>query len=506
MSIKLSNPLTGEELYTFEKSTDDQIVEAYATARKEFMELRKTTVKERLKDIKKVKNYVLNNQEALCDEIIAETGKSRTDALVSEIYGILEYIEFLENMAEKSLKSRKVKTPISLMGKKSLIYHDPLGVVLIIQPWNYPLIQASMAILGAYVTGNAVIYKASEWTPLRGVLEEMMKPLKGLHILYGDGETGTKLINAKPAKVFFTGSGRTGRKIMAQCSQYLIPVDLELGGKDPAIVFDDVDLKRTVAGVLWGALTNAGQSCSSVERVYVHEKIYDEFVKLMIEEMEKLVVSDAKDADLGCMNAMFQYDIVKKHIEDAKSKGADIYTFGENKGLFLNPVILTNVDKSMDIFVDESFGPIIPVVSFKSEDEVVKMANDSVYGLSASVWSSDLIRCERVAHSLDVGAVSINNVMITEGNPHLPWGGVKESGFGRSKGTDGLMGFVNIKAVVIDKQSSKLEANWYPYTEKKYKKFQKLIDAIFRNSGIIGLIKVAIAGMSVESEAQKPRK
>ena len=513
-TITVHNPITGEPLYDVQETPEEQIQQTFERAREAFLKVRGLSVKERLKFIKRMKQYIVAHQERIMDRIIAETGKSRMDALVSEIFSVLDHLEYLEKRAEDILKEKKVETPLALMGKKSYIYHDPLGIILVISPWNYPFYLAIVPITSAFVAGNAVIFKPSEHTPLRGLIEEIVSecdfPENAIQVVYGTGVTGSRLIDHRPNKIFFTGSVRTGKKIMEQASNYLIPVELELGGKDAMIVFDDVNLERTVAGAIWGAITNCGQSCTSVERLYVHENIHDEFVALLKQRLQDLVIGEgtSPDVDVGSMTPEFQVRIVEEHLRDAEAKGAKVTKLGrqlKDGKLFLPIMVVENVNDSMKIWTEETFGPIIPVTKFKTEDEVIQAVNSSPYGLSASVWSKDLERARRVARLLEVGNVSINNVMLTEGNPALPFGGVKESGFGRIKGEVGLLGFTNIKSVIIDKQSNKLEPNWYPYTKRKYELFKQLMTALFASRGIMRLLKAALVGLKLERESQKKR-
>ncbi|MCG8673460.1 MAG: aldehyde dehydrogenase family protein, partial [Pseudomonadales bacterium] len=411
------------------------------------------------------------------------------------------------------LADKKVSTPLTLMGKKSRIFHEPLGTVLVIAPWNYTFHIGLTSILAGFVTGNAVVFKPSEVTPMKGLFERIfaVDPLieQSVFITYGTGTTAQRLIAEKPAKIFFTGSARTGKRILNQAADLMIPVDLELGGKDPAIVFDDVSLDRAVKGIMWGGLTTAGQSCSSVERIYVQEKIYDQFVEKLVEEVNTLVLNsgDAGNADIGGMTVDFQLDIVRRHVDDAKAKGAKILTGGnvlhENE-LFYLPTVLTDLTDDMDIVKEETFGPVLPVFKFKSEDEIIERSNNTEFGLSASVWSKDMKRAERVARQLECGAVSINNVMLTEANPNLPFGGAKASGYGRQKGEEGLLGFTRSKSILIDADSNKLEPNWYPYTQSKYNLFIELIDTLFVKSPI-KLLKLALVGMKLDAEAKKKR-
>ncbi len=495
------------------ETSEEQVQQLFSEARKAAHRLRKTSVKTRLEAVHKMIDYIVGHKDEILDMITTETRKSRSDALVSELLGVLDNFEWLEHNAEKLLADKKVPTPITLMGKKSRIYHEPLGTVLIISPWNYPFHIGLTSIMAAYVAGNAVVFKPSEVTPLTGLFEKLfaLDPIleQSVYIAYGTGITAQRLIDQRPAKIFFTGSARTGKRILAQAAEKLIPVDLELGGKDQAIVFDDVNLDRAVAGVVWGALTNAGQSCSSVERIYVQDTIYDQFVAKATEEVNRLVVNagDSGNADMGGMTVDFQLDIVRKQVEDAKAKGAQVLTGGEllhENELFYMPTVLTNLDDSMLIVKEETFGPVLPIFKFSSEEEVIALTNDSEFGLSASVWSNDLERCDRVARQLECGAVSINNVMLTEGNPWLPFGGTKSSGYGRQKGEEGLLGYTRTKSVLVDKNSAKIEPNWYPYTQRKYNLFVQLIDALFSKSPF-KLLKAAVIGIQLESEAKKKR-
>lgn len=497
--------------------TEQDAASVFLRAREAQRKLVQLPLEVRLQGLKKLLENLLENRNEVIDILCRETRKCRTDALVSEVLGVLDNFEWLLKNTSKILKEKKVSTPITLLGKKSRIVHEPLGTVLIIAPWNYPLHIGLTSILAAYVCGNAVVYKPSELTPMQGLFEKLFSvdPIlaDSVQVVYGTGLSAQRLIRQKPAKVFFTGSARTGKKILAQCSEFLIPVDLELGGKDQAIVFDDVNIDRAVKGVLWGALTNAGQSCSSVERIYVQDTIYKEFVARTKIEIEKLVVNsgDLGNADIGGMTADFQLDIVHQQVVDAKSDGANILSGGatlvENE-LFYLPTLLTNVDNSMRVLQEETFGPLVPVIPFSSETEVVKLSNDTEFGLSASVWSANQQRAYRVARQLECGAVSINNVMLTEGNPALPFGGTKASGYGRQKGAEGLLGYTQSKSILIDSNSSKIEPNWYPYTRAKYQLFDQLIQALFRHgrwNKPLQLLRAALIGMKLEGLSSKDR-
>lgn len=490
-----------------------EIAGIYAQAKEGQKHLAGLSVSQRLKYVAALKEIILARKEEIIDRIQQDTKKSRSDALVSEIFGTLDHLSFLIDQSVRALQDQKVKTPLALMGKKSFVYYEPMGTVLVISPWNYPFYQAIVPITIAFVTGNSTIYKPSEVTPLTGLVEELLEqagfPKDVVQLVYGKGDVGSALIDARPDKIFFTGSVTTGKKIMAQAAQQLIPVELELGGKDPMIVFEDADIERSVAGALWGGLTTLGQSCTSVERLYVHDSIYEDFKKLLLKKVGEIVqkVDLDGDADVGAMTSDLQVKIISQQFDDAKSKGATVLSGADWDGEdpLIPPIILENVSDDMLVAYEETFGPIIPLYRFFSEGEVVDRANDSEFGLSASVWTGDKKRADRVARALVTGNVSINNVMLTEGNHHLPFGGVKNSGIGRYKGVWGLHAFSNVKAILVDANKNAIEANWYPYTKTKYQLFSDMTEGLFQG-GFSGLIKFALSGMKLESYANKAGK
>jgi len=292
---------------------------------------------------------------------------------------------------------------------------------------------------------------------------------------------------------------------MAQASEHLIPVELELGGKDPMIVFEDVTIQRAAAGAVWGGITCLGQSCTSVERIYVQSSIFNEFKEELIRQVKaiKQETDSDGDADVGGMTTDFQVDIIGELWKDAKEKKASFHPDSwDGKSKMIPPMVVDNISDDMKLMDEEIFGPLLPIIPFETEEEAIKMANDSLYGLSASVWSKDLKRADRVARAIVTGNVSINNVMLTEGNPALPFGGIRNSGFGRYKGEMGLHSFCNIKSILIDSDSSTIESNWFPYTKKKYELFSAMTVNLF-SKGISSFIKFAITGLKLESYSNK---
>lgn len=483
--------------------------QVYINARTAGKTISTLDVESRLAYIKRLKRVIMKNEDKILSYIQTETGKSKTDAYVSEIFSTLDHLSFMEKKAAKFLSDEKVSTPIALMGKKSRIFYEPLGTVLIISPWNYPFFMATVPITSALIAGNAVVYKPSEFTPMKGLLEQLFEeagiPKNWVQVVYGDGDTGKKLVDQKPSKIFFTGSVPTGKKIMKQAAEHLIPVELELGGKDPMIVFDDVDLDRTSSGALWGGFTNSGQACTSVERLLIHRNIYNEFRDLLVQKAKKLTQSENGDVatDLGHMTTPFQVKIIREQIEDAEAKGATIH-FGkewDRESKTVPPIIIDNVTADMKVYHEETFGPVIALIPFSTEKEAIDIANDSDYGLSASVWSKNANRAERIARNIVTGNVSINNVMLTEGNSELPFGGTKQSGIGRYRGKIGLQAFSNIKSVLID-NSTKMEANWFPYTSQKFDLFQRVTHGLF-NGGVFNFVKFLISALKLESYSDK---
>jgi acyl-CoA reductase-like NAD-dependent aldehyde dehydrogenase len=504
------NPRTGTVLYRIEEPRPEALDAVMTAARKAASSLRALSVSGRLQIAGRVKDYLRNHKEAIVQRIVDETGKPRIEALMTEIFPSLDLIQYYEKNAVKILQDQPQPTPLLLMGKKSKIYYEPLGPVLIISPWNYPFNLSMTPILTALIAGNPVIFKPSEYTPLKGLLEEIFQaaglPEGFLQVVYGAKETGRRLIDLQPAKIFFTGSEGAGKAIMAQAAQYLIPVELELGGKDPMVVFDDASIPRAVQGALWGAMTNAGQTCTSVERIFVQERIQDEFVlqlKAAIESLNTATgtadTSHDKTLDMGCMTADFQIAKVEAQMADAEAKGAKVHCGGKRTDAShaFPPTLVTNITPDMAIYGEESFGPLVTVMPFKDEAEAIRLANDTRYGLCASVWTADPERGDRVARAIVTGGVSINNVLATLANAALPFGGTKFSGMGRYKGAHGLYSFSNVKAILVDKNSNKKEPIWYPYSEEKYGLISALIDAS-TEGGIKGLLKTMMVGMKLD--------
>ena len=495
------------------KMTEEKRVDAeqtFHTARQAAKDWSQVAPAHRGQAMGRLREVIIRRQDEILDAIQKDTGKCRTDAHVSEIFSTLDHLSFLEAQTAKCLADESVPTPIALMGKKSRVYYESLGVVLIISPWNYPFAMALMPITTALAAGNAVVYKPSEFTPLTGLLESLFNEAgfapEQMQVVYGDGKVGASLIDMRPDKIFFTGSVATGKKIMAQASENLIPVELELGGKDPMIVFPDVSLERTTAGALWGAFTNMGQACTSVERLYVHGDIFNAFRdRLVAKVMDLRQAADTDgDSDLGRMTTEFQVQTIKKHLDDALAKGAVQLTGKDWDGesSFVPPIVLENVTEEMLVAKDESFGPIVPMFKFTDEEDVIARANNSPFGLSASVWTTDMKRAERVTRALVTGNVSVNNVMLTEGNSNLPFGGVRESGFGRYRGKFGLHSFSNIKSVIYDKNSDKIEANWFPYTKRKLRLFKDMTSNLYAGT-LVKFPQFVFKALSLESYADK---
>jgi succinate-semialdehyde dehydrogenase/glutarate-semialdehyde dehydrogenase len=361
------------------------------------------------------------------------------------------------------------------MGRSSRIIYKPLGVVGIISPWNFPWAIPLGEVVMALMAGNAVVLKPSELTPLTGlkikdVFSRAGLPEGLLHVVTGEGATGAALVDAGVDKIMFTGSVATGKRVAEQAARNLIPVVLELGGKDPMIVLEDADLETAASAAVWGAFSNSGQACASVERLYVHESIAPQFIERITAETRALRQNrgTTENTDIGAMSSERQLSIVEEHVKDAINQGARALTGGaRNEGLegpFYQPTILTNVNHKMMVMREETFGPVLPLMTFKTEDEAVSLANDSVFGLTASVWTRNVTRGRRVALRLEAGTVMVNEVLYTHGVAQTPWGGVKQSGLGRTHGRLGLLELVTPQHVHVNRLGWIRDLWWFGYT------------------------------------------
>ena len=414
--------------------------------------------------------------------LIAETGKSAVDA-AQEVPLILMILSYYIKTVEKAMAPEKRPAPLPFLSiKKIEVHYRPRAVVGIIAPWNYPVANAMMDAIGALAAGCSVLLKPSERTPLtaevllRGWLDSGAPEVFAL--AQGARAVSESVIDNSDY-IQFTGSSATGAKVMERAARRLTPVSLELGGKDPMIVLEDADIELAANAAVWGAMFNAGQTCVSVERVYVLESVYDQFVAATVRAVENLKMGTGEGYDFGSLIDAGQVDITERHVNEALEKGAKALTGGkrpEGGGSFYPPTVLVDVDHSMKCMTEETFGPTLPIMKVSSVEEAIRLANDSPYGLSASVFSKDVERAKKIALQLDCGAVNINDVISNLMCTTAPMGGWKTSGIGaRFGGVDGVRKFCKQETVVVPRTSVGAGGTYYNNSHKALARMNRLM-------------------------------
>jgi succinate-semialdehyde dehydrogenase/glutarate-semialdehyde dehydrogenase len=481
--MRLASPATGQPIGDSQVTTADEVRAAVARARKAQPAWEALGFKGRAAVFQRALDILLRKQEEMMDVIIRETGRSRFETIMMEIFPACDSLSYYAKHAERLLRDRKVGMHL-LRTKKLLVSYRPLGVIGIITPWNGPFILSLNPSVQALMAGNAVVLKPSEVTPFSGrlvgeLLREAGIPEDVFTVVEGDGETGAALLDAGVDKISFTGSVRTGRKVGEACGRNLIPCTLELGGKDPMVVCADADVTRAAGGAVFGAFMNAGQFCCSTERVYVVDSIADEFTRQVVEKTRALKLGKDGDFDIGPMIWPRQLETIERHVADAIAKGARVLTGGrratEVGDLFYEPTVLVDVTHDMAIMREETFGPILPIFRVPDEQEALRLANDTVYGLAANVWTRDDAKGVRLAKQLCAGSVTINETAIAYGAVEAPFGGRRTSGVGQVNGEAGLRGYCFAQPIITDRFNLKAEQVWYPYTAEKAKSLQKVM-------------------------------
>jgi acyl-CoA reductase-like NAD-dependent aldehyde dehydrogenase len=457
-----TNPATGERVGTFPVHSADEVratVDAARVAARWWWSLGSAERSRRLQSFKAV---IAKRADELCQLIHRETGKPLDGAFI-EVLLCVEHLDWAIRNAPKVLGRSRVRSTLNLANISAAVEYMPYGVVGVIGPWNYPLHTPMGSVSYALAAANAVVLKPSELTPAVGAwladhFATVVPEQPVLTTVTGFGETGAALVRSGVDKVAFTGSARTGRKVMAACAEDLTPVLMECGGKDALIVDADADLDAAANGAVWGGISNAGQTCAGVERVYVPDAVYEPFLDKVLEYAREVTVGEAPTCHVGPMTMPGQIDIVRAHLEDALERGGRAVHGGPEsiRPPFIEPIVLVDVPEDARIMREETFGPILPITRVRDVEEAIQRTNDSDYGLGAAVYSKR--RAREIASRIRAGMVSMNGVLNYAAIPSLPFGGVKESGFGRIHGADGLREFAVPKAVTDERFSLPFEA------------------------------------------------
>jgi succinate-semialdehyde dehydrogenase/glutarate-semialdehyde dehydrogenase len=485
LNIKSYNPANLELVGEVKEVDPDKIGDIIVKARNVQKQWEKFPVKDKKKLLSKLLKYVGNNMDEIAKIICAETGKPRIEAINSDILAALAAIRYSidyidEIFDDNKIKFKGMRIPLKLMGRSSYISPKPLGLIGIISPWNFPFgIPFSQSVM-AITAGNSVILKPSSETPLTGkkiqdLFDNNGFPKYLIQTIPGGGsKIGDALIKSNIDRIIFTGSVKVGKIVMKTAAQRLTPVTLELGGKSPMIILDDAEINRAVDGAIWGSFVNSGQMCAGVKRIYIHEKIFKEFKTKFKEKAENLKQGygwDDPSVSMGPLINKTALEDMEQHVKTAVEQGAEILTGGMRnpnlKGYFFRPTILTKVSQNMAVVQKEIFGPIVPLLSFSSDEEAIELANDTTFGLYGSIWTTNIKRGKEIAERLTMGTISINNHAYTYGIPHTPWGGNKNSGFGRTHGKFGFDELIDHHHIHIDKQRIKEDPWWQPYNETK---------------------------------------
>jgi acyl-CoA reductase-like NAD-dependent aldehyde dehydrogenase len=480
------NPATGEKFGEVRIATETDV----NLARREMAAAQPAwaakPVKERARLVRKLQGVILDSADEITAVINQDHGKSRLDAM-HEIFMTVEKMHHYGANAHRWLGQESVPRGLYFF-KRFHSERVPYGVVAIIGPWNYPIELMVPPIISALLAGNTVLVKPSEVAAATGVLlEELFNRVPELapyvRFLHGDARTGQALVRSKPDLLFLTGSVKTGKIVAQMAVENMTPFFYELGGKDAMIVLDDADIKAAAKWGVWGAFYTTGQACVSIERVYVHEKVYDAFLSAVLDEAAKFKMGYSADIDspyhMGPLTFERQCDIVNTHLQDAVDKGARILMGGRQTGMFLEPTIVVDVDHAMKIMWDETFGPVMPIMKVESEAHAIQMVNHSYMGLSASVWSQSLKRAEQVGRQLDVGVVNINDTVAHYSVAQLPFGGMKLSGNTRTHGRGEVTQFSHLKAYSISATPHPLDpAVWLRYPGS-YRLAKAMVGAAF---------------------------
>jgi len=502
------NPATGEVLRELECAGDQQVLAAVDRARAAQPGWAEFGLRRRIGVLREFQARLYARKSEMAAAITREAGKPVAEALVTEVLVVLDATRFLIGNAWGLLRDEPVPHGNLITKlKRGWLVREPHGVIGIVSPWNYPFSIPATETLAALVAGNAVVLKPSELTPLvalelGSLLHAAGVPEDVFQVVVGEGPTGAALLRSPIDKLVFTGSLTTGKRIAAAAAERLLPVVLELGGKDPMLVLDDADIDVASSAAVWGAFVNAGQACLSVERCYVHRSLYESFALACAEKTKQLRVGNGIDphTDVGPMIRERQVRIVEAHVEDARARGARVLAGGtrlpELGANFYAPTVLADVTHEMRIMREETFGPVLPVMATEDDDEAVGLANDSEYGLAGSVWTRDAKRGERLARRIHAGTVMVNDVISCFGISEAPHGGVKASGVGRTHGRFGLDEMVRVKYLDTDRMPGMKKVWWHGYGESFRRQMEGFLDMQF-GRGLSARVRGALraAGM-----------
>jgi acyl-CoA reductase-like NAD-dependent aldehyde dehydrogenase len=505
------NPATGERLGSSILHSENDLKEMVYRAGIAQKEWEKTSVSKRIQHILKIRDFLVGNADMLSETISRDNGKTRVEALATEILPAAMAVSYYCKNAKRFLRDKKIGGGnIFLINKRSKIVRVPYGVIGIISPWNYPFSIPFSEVVMGLLAGNVVILKTATETQMVGLALKNAVDSAGLpkdifNFVNMPGKiAGDAFLNSGINKIFFTGSVAVGKYLMEKASATLTPLCLELGGNDAMIVCEDADPYRATLGALWAGFQNAGQSCGGVERIYVHEKLYDKFMQILKDKIETLRVGYDEDfnIDMGCMTTDRQIATVNNHIHDALAKGAKIFAQSKpntniNLKNIIPAVVLTDVNHSMTLMKDETFGPVVGVMKFHDYDEAIKLANDSYLGLTGSVWTNNAALGNLLAKQIKAGTITINDHLMSHGLAETPWGGFKESGIGRTHGKSGFDEMSNQMVIVYDiLPFVKKNLWWHPYSRNLYDGLKGLMLCLYSKrfadkiKGTFNLLKI----------------
>ena len=502
------NPATGEPFAAVSLLDAAQASDAIGSAHAAFPSWSRTSLRERARLLDRLREAVVEQAGPIAALVEREQGKPAAEAYAVEIVPSLEALKYLSAHAEELLRDDVLEAQNLLLAhKQARLVYEPIGVVLAIKPWNYPWGLSLPVVAAALVAGNTVVLKPAPATTLTGLCLGALVRQAGfpdgvLSVVAVDDAVATSLVeDPRVGKIVFTGSVATGKLVMAAAAKNLTPVVLELGGKDPAIVCRDADLDRAARGIVWGAFANSGQTCASVERVYVERPVAQALLDRIVAETRRLRMGNpaTQDVELGSLTLERQRRVVEQHVQDAVAKGARVLTGGQTPdgpGFFYPPTVLADVSHEMAVMRDESFGPLLPVMAVDSLEEAIRFANDTPYGLTCSGWTRSEEMARRLQRELVAGVVSINDHLSSFGEPTAPWGGVKWSGMGRTHGLLGLREMVQPKYVSFDRGRGP-ELWWYPYDVEFAGLMRQAASALYSTSfvrRVAGQARLALFG------------